>query len=167
MINSTFKDIFKQQIDSMFGADGLSLPCKLIAKDRKKTQCPNCIIDPISGKSSGRYKTGGDVNFPYGQLCPICNGIGFIFHVNEETIDLLVIYDYKKFVNFNSNINMPDGSIQTIAKFVDLNKLQKANSLIVDTSVGYLPSNEYSRNSEPQPIGLGKSDYLFMYWKPV
>lgn len=167
MINSTFKQIFKTQIDSMFGVDGLSLPCKLISKDKKKSQCPNCIIDPINGKSSGRYKTGGDISFPYGQLCPICNGIGFLYQTTEVNIDLLVIWDYKKWINFNTNTNIPEGMIQTISKFIDLGKIQKANTLIVDTSVGYIPYNEYSRDSEPQPIGLGSSDYLYTYWKLV
>jgi len=167
MINSTFKNVFKNQIDLMFGDGGLSLPCKIIAKDKRKTQCQNCIIDPIAGKSSGRYKSGGPINFPYGQLCPICNGIGFIFNTTEDTLDLLVVYDYKKFINFNSNANLANGTIQTIAKYVDLNKLQKANTLIVDTTLGSLKSNEYVRDSEPQPIGLGQNDYLFMYWKLV
>jgi len=165
MINSTFKDIFKKQIDSMFGTDGLSLPCKLISKDKKKSKCPNCIINPVNGKSSGRYKSGGPINFPYGQLCPVCNGEGFKYNISETTIDLLVIHDYKKWINFNTNINMPNGMIQTIAKFSDLQKLQKANTLVVDTSAGYIPSNEYIRDSEPQPIGLGNSDYLYTYWK--
>lgn len=98
MINSTFNQIFVDQINRMFGENGLSRPCKLISKDRDKALCPNCIIDPISGKSSGRYKSGGQVNFPYGQLCPICNGVGFLFNSNECTIDLLVIYDYKNFL---------------------------------------------------------------------
>jgi hypothetical protein len=167
MISPNFKKIFKQQIDSMFGVNGLSLSCKLIGKDRKKTQCPNCIIDPISGKSSGRYKSGGDINFTYGQLCPICNGVGFNYQTNEELIDLLVVYDYKKWINFNINTNIPTGMIQTIAKFSDLEKLQKANTLILDVNTGYIPSNEYVRDSEPQPIGLGNSDYLYMYWKLI
>lgn len=167
MINSSFKQIFKQQIDSMFGEHGLSLPCKLISKDKKKSKCPNCIIDPITGKSSGRYKSGGQINFPYGQLCPVCNGIGFKYNTTEDTIDLLVIHDYKKWINFNTNANIPDGMIQTVAKFTDLQKLQKANTLIVDTSAEYIPSNEYIRDSEPQPIGLGNSDYLYTYWKMV
>ena len=57
--------------------------------------------------------------------------------------------------------------IQTIAKFSDLEKLQKANTLILDVNTGYIPSNEYVRDSEPQPIGLGNSDYLYMYWKLI
>jgi hypothetical protein len=167
MINSTFKQIFKERIDSMFGINGLSLPCKLISKDRKKTQCPNCITDPINGKSSGRYKSGGPINFSYGQLCPICNGIGFTHNTTEEVVDLLVVHDYKKWINFNTNINIADGYIQTIAKFSDLSKLQKANTLILDYSAGYIPSNEYIRDSEPQPIGLGNTDYLYVFWKVV
>lgn len=164
MINSTFNKIFTDQIDRMFGVNGLSRPCKIISKDSKKTLCPNCVVDPISGKSSGRYKIGGPANFPYGQLCPVCNGVGLLINTNEDTIDLLVIYDYKKFLNFGTNVNIPEGSIQVIAKFQDLKKLQKANTLIVDTDAGYIPNNEYEPLSQPQPIGLGASDYLFMYW---
>lgn len=164
MLNSTIKQMYKSQIDSLFGSDRLSLPCKLISKDNKKTQCPNCIVDPITGRSSGRYKTGGPISFPYGQLCPVCNGIGFSFNVNETTIDLLVVYDYRKWINFNANTGIPDGMIQTISKFSDLRKIQSANTLVVNTGVNY-PSNEYVRDSEPQPVGLGASDYLYTFWK--
>lgn len=165
MINSTLKSLYKQQIDSLFGSDTLSLPCVLVSQDNKKTECPNCIIDPISGRSSGRYKTGGDVNFPYGQLCPICNGVGFLRTKSEVNIDLLVIYDYRKWINFNSTTSMPDGLMQSISKFEDLSKIQSANLLIVDTNTSYFPSKEYIRDSEPQPIGLGSNDYLYTFWK--
>lgn len=164
MINATIKQIFKEQIDSLFGADKLSLPCKLVSKDNKKTQCPNCIVDPITGRSSGRYKTGGALNFPYGQLCPVCNGIGFTFNVNEVNIDLLVVYDYKKWINFNVTTAIPNGMIQTISKFEDLRKIQVADTLIVNTAINY-PSQEYTKDSEPQPVGLGTSDYLYTFWK--
>lgn len=165
MINATLKQMYKDQIDSLFGTDKLSLPCKLRSKDNKKTQCPNCIVDPITGRSSGRYKVGGDYNFPYGQLCPVCNGIGFTFTVKEATVDLLIIYDAKKWINFNNTISIPDGMIQTISKFSDLQKIQSANTLIVDTSTDYYPNNEYTRDSNPQPIGLGSNDYLYTFWK--
>lgn len=164
MINSTIKQIFKEQIDSLFGSDKLSLPCKLVSEDNKKTQCPNCIVDPITGRSSGRYKTGGPINFTYGQLCPVCNGIGFRFNVNEVNIDLLVVYDYRKWINFNATIGIPNGMIQTISKFEDLRKIQKANTLIVNREINY-PSQEYIKDSEPQPVGLGTSDYLYTFWK--
>lgn len=167
MLNAALKQIYKNQIDSLFGENKLSLPCKLISKDNSKTQCPNCIVDPITGKSSGRYKNGGAFNFPYGQLCPVCNGIGFIFNTKEAKIDLLVIYDYKKWINFNNTVSIPDGMIQTISKFSDLQKIQSANTIVVDTNVGYYPANEYARDSNPQPIGLGASDYLYTFWKAV
>jgi len=165
MINAALKQMYKDQIDSLFGTDKLSLPCKLISKDNKKTQCPNCIVDPMTGRSSGRYKNAGPISFPYGQLCPVCNGIGFTFNVNETTIDLLVVYDYKKWINFNASTSIPDGMIQTISKFSDLKKIQSANTLVVDTSVNYYPHNEYIRDSDPQPVGLGGSDYLYTFWK--
>lgn len=165
MINAALKQMYKDQIDSLFGTDKLSLPCKLISKDNKKTQCPNCIVDPITRRSSGRYKSGGDINFPYGQLCPVCNGIGFVFSTHETTIDLLVVYDYKKWINFNASTSIPDGMIQTISKFKDLQKIQSANTLVVNTDVNYYPHNEYVRDSDPQPVGLGSSDYLYTFWK--
>ena len=55
--------------------------------------------------------------------------------------------------------------IQTISKFSDLKKIQSANTLVVDTSVNYYPNNEYMRDSDPQPVGLGASDYLYTFWK--
>lgn len=165
MINSTLKALYKQQIDSLFGSDSLSLPCTLVSQDNKKTECSNCIIDPISRRSSGRYKSGGVVNFPYGQLCPVCNGLGFVRNKSETSIDLLVIHDYRKWINFNASISIPDGMMQTISKFVDLTKIQSANTLIVDSNTSYFPSQEYIRDSEPQPIGLGSNDYLYTFWK--
>jgi len=84
--------------------------------------------------------------------------------VNEVNIDLLVVYDYRKWINFNATIGIPNGMIQTISKFEDLRKIQKANTLIVNREINY-PSQEYIKDSEPQPVGLGTSDYLYTFWK--
>ena len=166
-LNSTYKNFFKTQIDSLFGSSGLSLPCKLVAKGNSKTQCSNCQIDPMSGRSSGRYKPGGPFNFPYGQLCPICNGIGFIFNSKEHSVDMLVIYDYKKWINFNQNLNSADGMIQTISKISDISKLQESNTVQIDTAGDYVTNNEYVKDSDPQPIGHGSNNYVYTFWKLI
>ena len=165
MINSSFKKLFKTQIDTLFGSDSLSLPCKLVSADNKHAECSNCQIDPISGRSSGRYKVGGPFSFPYGQLCPICNGIGYIHSTHETSTRMLVIYDYKKWINFNQNLNSADGMLQTISKIEDNSKIQSANTLIVDSSGTYNYQNEYVKASDPQPVGFGSNDYVYTFWK--
>ncbi len=167
IITNELKNLYKSFIDELLRTNSLSLPCKLIYEGSSFTECTNCNIDPISHKSSNTYKSGGPLVFADGQICPYCRGLGGQYEQDYDIKDLLVLFDYKYWVNFNSKVQSPDGLIQTISKLEDYPKLKQCNKLIVDTNIQNYTESYYQRNSEPQPAGFGESSYFFTYWKKI
>ena len=167
IISLDFKNLFNTCIDELLRTNSLSLPCKLIHEGSSFDECPNCYIDPLSHKSNNRYKNGGSLPFTDGQICPYCRGIGGVHNEAYDNIDLLVVFDYKYWTNFNSKIHSPDGLVQTISKLQDYMKIKKCQKIIIDTNLTNYTENYYQRNSDPQPAGLGNSEYFFTYWKKI
>jgi len=167
IITNDLKNLYKSMIDELLRSGSLSLPCKLIYEASFFNKCLNCNYDPISNKSSNTYKSGGPLVFADGQICPYCRGLGGTYDQAYDIRDLLVIFDYKYWVNFNSKIHSPDGLIQTISKLEDYPKINTCNKLIVDTNIQNYTESYYQRNSEPQPAGFGESSYFFTYWKKI
>lgn len=167
IITSDLKNLYKNMIDELIRSNSLSLPCKLIYDTSIFTECANCEIDPISHKSSNVYKSGGPLSFADGQICPYCRGLGGSYTESSETLDMLVLFDYKYWFNFNSKIHNPDGLVQTICKLGDFSKISKCNKLIIDTNIQNYTESLFQRNSEPQPAGFGESSYLFTFWKKI
>lgn len=167
IITPDLKNLYKSMIDELLRSGSLSLPCKLIYEGSSFTECSNCYIDPISHKSSNIYKSGGPIQFGDGQICPYCRGLGGSYGENYDTLDLLVIFDYKYWINFNSKIHSPDGLVQTISKLEDYPKIKNCNKIIIDTTIQNYTESFYQRNSEPEPCGFGESSYFFTYWKKI
>ena len=167
IINNNFKNIYKTFIDELLRVDSLSLPCKLIYEGSSFIECSNCYTDPISHKSSSRYRSGGPLYFLDGQICPYCRGLGGVYEESFDLKNLLVLFDYKYWVNFNSKIHSPDGLVQTISKLEDYTIIKNCNKIIIDTNIQNYTESYYQRNSEPQPAGFGESSYFFTYWKKI
>lgn len=167
IISTELKNLYNEYIDELFRVGSLSLPCKLIYEDSKFIECINCYVDAISHKSSNRYKSGGPITFADGQICPYCRGLGGSYSEASDTIYLLVLFDYKYWLNFNSKIHSPDGLVQTISKLQDYPKIKSCNKIIIDTNIQNYTQSYYQRNSEPEPAGFGSSSYFFTYWKKI
>lgn len=167
IITPQLKAIYKSFIDELLRENSLSLPCQLIHDSSTITPCPNCIIDPISNKSSNIYLAQGPIPFADGQICPHCRGIGGIYSAKTENINMLVIFDYKYWVGFDSKVHKPDGMVQTITKLEDLPNINKCNKIIIDTNLVNYTDSYFQRNSEPQPAGFGESSYFFTFWKKI
>ncbi len=167
IITSDLKNTFNSFIDELLRNNSLSLPCKLIYEGSLFTECSNCYIDPISGKSSNRYKPNGPLQFANGQICSYCRGLGGTYSEAYDLIDLLVVFNSKYWTNFNSKVHNPEGTIQTINKLTDYPKIKKCSKLIVDTNISSYTDNFYQRNSDSEPAGFGESSYFFTYWKKI
>lgn len=167
IITNNFKNLYKEMINELLRQGSLSLPCKLIYEGSKFTECINCYIDPISHKSSNRYKSGGPLIFAEGQICPYCNGSGGLYNETSEIINMMVLFDYKYWINFNAKIHSPDGLVQTISKFEHYAKIKSCNQIVIDTNIQNYTESYYKRNSEPEPCGFGDSSYIFTYWKKI
>lgn len=167
IISTELKNLYKSLIDELLRSNSLSLPCKLIYEGSSFTECSNCDIDSISRKSSNVYKNGGPLPFADGQICPNCRGLGGFYSESYDMANFLVIFDYKRWINFNSKVHDPEGMVQTISKFSDYMKIKTCQKIIIDTSIQNYTESYYQRDSEPQPCGFGDSSYIFTFWKKI
>lgn len=156
------KIIYNKQIDIILSDTGLTIPCSLVYETSRIINCPNCIYDTISKKSSNQYKGGGPLPFSNGQTCPFCLGSGTTSSAVAETaIKLAVITDSKKFIGV---VNSPNIVAQTICSINHLNIIKKASKIIFNTDISSLTNNIFVRVNEPEPVGLGDSKYIFTNW---
>lgn len=167
LINSAFKDIFNQAIDSLLDVGALSIPCRLqYNKEYSETSyCGNCIYDPISEASSNTYNNStGYVSFPNGSICPVCNGFGKIILDSNETVYLGVILDGKYWLNYGPNfVQIPNLSAQTLCKIELSPKIAQATSMVLVDSYDYSPT-VYTKLGAPIPMGLGDHKYILTNW---
>src|SRR5690606_18618325 len=105
IITQELKDLHKNMIDSLLEEDALTRPCTIIYSETKHTECPNCYVNNITGKSSGKYKAGGPNPFYQGS-CPYCYGEGKISEQSTDTLYLLVLWDSKKWILSNPGLNV-------------------------------------------------------------
>jgi hypothetical protein len=167
LIDSNFKNLFNQAIDSLLSANALTVPCLLKYNNASnEILCNNCIFDSISLLSSNRYNGSGPQPFPENTICPICLGSGKLSdYTKQEVLHLAVIFDSKYFLNYdNKIINIPRGSIQTISKIDTIHKLRNANEIVFDTNIKSYGDYIYQRSGDPEPCGLGSHDYISVLW---
>jgi hypothetical protein len=165
LITDEFKGIHKKMIDAMLADDKFTVPCTLNYSATKFDDCENCLYDPIGGKSSNRYQSGGPIPFYHG-VCPVCNGVGKIQVTSTETIYLMPIWDSKDWYPLSqTNVNMADIEVQTMSKITSYESLVRATSIIIDTTVQHLGIPEFTRLGRPEICGLGQSTHLITAWK--
>jgi hypothetical protein len=168
MINfKSLQSVYNQQINLLLAEDGLTTPCILNYGVSKKLICPNCIFDPNLKKSANRYKTGGPISFSDNNICPYCNGIGYYGETKNETINLAVIWEYNKFMNFPKGVDLPDGLIQTISSIELLPDIRKCQSMSVQYPSAQNKLHEFKLHGEPKPAGLGNNAYIITTWQKI
>lgn len=164
IISNNFKQLFNNAISALLYDDSLTLPCTIYYGVTKYEDCVNCNYDVVGRKSSNTYQSGGPVPFFMGTICPMCNGEGKRAVETTEDLNLMIIWDQKSFINSNT-VNIPQGTIQTITFNYNTPKLKRAKEIIVATDIAKYARHRYERISEPQPCGLGNSDFVECMWK--
>lgn len=164
IISSDFKQLFTDAISALLYDDSLTLPCTIYYGVTKYDDCVNCVFDPIGNKSSNKFQDGGPLPFPFGNICPLCNGAGKKAVETSETINLMVIWDTKKFLNAGTVAN-PDGLIQTVTFADNTPKLKRAKEIVVATDIASYDKHRYERCSEPQPCGFRSTDFVECLWR--
>lgn len=169
IIDSTFKQTFKNAIDALLENTALTVPCKLVFDNTKLQDCPNCVYDAISQRSSNQYQNGGPVPFVNGQICPYCSGAGSLSFSSEEDVYLGII----KPVFFGldqlelNNVNYVDGMVQSLCSINLYAKIKNASYIIVDTNLTDITISKFVRYRDPSPVGLGDNSYIITTWKNV
>lgn len=169
LVNAEFKQIFKYAISSLLEKDSLALPCSIVYENTKLQDCPNCIYDSISKKSSNQYQTGGPIFFVDGQICPYCGGNGSLSFSKEETVYLGIIKPV--FFGFTemelNNVNFVDGKIQSLCSIDLYAKLKNASYIIIDTNITNITNSKFIRYRDPIPVGFGDNSFIITTWQGV
>lgn len=168
IITSDMKTLFTNMIDSLLEENALTLNCRLIYGGSAITVCPNCVYDPLSGKSSNRYKSGGPVNFPNGQPCPVCTGIGRISTDTDEELSLMVIYNSLDWIKMSGNSKTAqtgESFTLTFSKLSTYSQIKQAKEIIIDTAIETTVVNRYVRVGLPEIYGFGASSYVLTKWR--
>lgn len=166
IITSEHKTLFTDMIDALLEDTALTVPCKLIYGNTKFTECDNCILDVLSKKSANIYRVGGPIPFTSGQPCPRCDSVGFIpVESFDEDVYMGVIWDYKKWIGFDSRIRSPEGLVQTLTKITLLPKIKRAKEVIFNTDIEGYKHHRFIREGEPTPLGWGNDSYIITMWK--
>tara|TARA_R100001163_G_C5055102_1_gene191585 strand:- start:182 stop:1363 length:1182 start_codon:yes stop_codon:yes gene_type:complete len=50
------KGLYNDMMDMLVSTSGLAVPCSLVHEDPTGSGCPNCKINPVTGRSTSRYK---------------------------------------------------------------------------------------------------------------
>lgn len=169
LITSEFKTLFTNAIDSLLESSAFALPCRLIFGDTKWTDCPNCIWNSATQKSSNKYQSGGPIPF-YAGICPYCHGVGRIPDEQTTTAYLIPIWDYRDWVGWygtNAQTRYPDGGVQTISKITTITDIKRAREVVINTDIEKYSHYLFTRDGEPTPVGLGSDNYIFTMWKHI
>lgn len=169
IITAAHKQTFKDMINALLEDTALTVPCKFVYENTKLQDCPNCLYDSMSRRSSNQYQAGGPIFFIDGQMCPYCAGIGSLSFTNEEVIYLGVIKP--SFFNMApsdlESINFVDGKIQSLCNIEYYAKIKNASYIIVDTNLSDLALNKYIRYRDPMPMGYGDNSFIVTTWQSV
>ena len=173
LITDEFKQLHVDMIGGMLEDGSCTVKCRLNYRATKFNDCINCVFDPIGGKSSNRFQSGGPVPFHHG-VCPMCNGRGKIQQTDTEEIWLMPIWDSKGWYNFSTNsrgrtlnqqgVNMADISVQTMSKKNTYPQLVRATSVVIDCTIENLGFPEFTRVGRPEICGLGQSSFIITSW---
>jgi len=168
IITSSMKTTWTNAISSLLLDNACTVPCRIVYGSTRFTDCVNCSYDAIGQKSSNRYQSGGPVPFQMGTLCPVCNGKGKIAdEPTEENVYLMVIWDYKHWINFDISTRSPDGMVQTLSGVSLTPKLLRANRIVLATDIENYVRHTFTRDGEAQPCGFGNNDFVIFNWKRI
>ena len=134
-------------------------------------ECPNCILDPSTGRSANIYKSGGPISFQNHTICPWCAGNGRQSTNPTETIKLRVYMDNRHWVpmlTLNPDaIEHPDGYAQIIGYLVDMPKIQQSIKIILFADIELTQRIECKTDGEPLPHGFRKNRYFVQMLKRI
>ena len=149
----TYYSIASDFIDSNFGVN-----CTIYYPE-KKSICDNCIFDSFQKKSTNKYLAGGPISFTTGQ-CPRCAGTGYRSIADTDSIKLRAYFDKKKWIKMPVDINLVDSAVQVIGHMVDMPKILRASSVLVNSDIQGYKSFKYVLAGEPVPHGFGRNKYF-------
>lgn len=118
------------------------------------SECPNCIFDLASQRSSNIYKAGGPIPFTNGTICPYCGGEGRSLLPSNETIKVRAYFDARSFVNVPPGFVGTAGQAQIIGYFTDVPKFNRATFLLLFSNLSQTLRQKYERSGPAIAYGF-------------
>lgn len=128
-----------------------------------KTECPNCYINPITGRSSNIYKSGGPESFT-DSICPYCDGAGYAETIITEDIKLRCYYSKKEWQKIGLDLRVKAGGVVTYGYIADMAKCLRANKIIMNTDISGYGLQYYVLDGNPIPHGFKHNKYFIAIW---
>lgn len=133
----------------------------------RRSDCPNCEYNSFAKKSANIYTAGGPIPFTNGTLCPYCNGNGFIYSEEEDTVKMKIYWTPKDWIDIGFDVQQADGIIQTQALVSDLPKIQKCNYMIPNLRTYSSVQYKYKLIKESVPHGFRQDKFFISYWQQI
>ena len=153
-------DIFAQYqeiVDELINNDFVGESCQLTYPELK-SDCPNCILNSATGKSSNKYQQGGPIPFTVG-ICPYCRGAGVFSTPQVEVIRLRVYWTNKDFRKLGF-VDVPNGNIMVIGFMSDAAKMKRCTDVMVLNDMSNVFNLKYVLSGEVLPWGFGHNKYF-------
>jgi len=169
-IDDEVKAIIQDGLDDLITELGKT--CTLVYPPSRYESCPNCLYDPMSEKSSNRYRAGGPIEFADGSICPYCNGRGRIATETTEDVELLCELNPKKFTvpvpGLLLGNRQPDALLQTKGFIKDWPKVEKCDYLLYQKTLAGLGPRRYKLAGEPNDVSnIIQDRYFVCLWERV
>jgi hypothetical protein len=145
---------YAEIMDSMLESDIFTVSCKLVYNEEMQV-----ISDPMPSLRNQKTMNLQDMH----PSSPFKRGASS-FKVVETTedISLRMYWDKRDFQKFG-HIQVPDGSVMTITKYSNLDKMNKAIALLVCTDKTDHQEWRFIKSAEPIVHGLN-NNYLMCFW---
>lgn len=162
-LTADIKAIASDAIDDLI--DQLGKQCRLIYS-AVKTDCPNCLLDVQSNKSTGLYKSGGPRPFPARGICPVCRGAGKIDSTSTDSVTMLCTWNPRDFYKYVGNVELPHSFVQTKGYMKDLPKILRARRMVLEVPIEPYIRYTFELSGEPiDPGNIIQGRYFLALWK--
>jgi hypothetical protein len=156
-LTTDIKTVARTVLDDMINELGKTIR---LVYEPVKSECPNCLIDPVTRRSSGLYQAGGPIPFSEGQPCPVCEGAGWVVGA-EKTEDIKggVAWSPKDWYVPLPDIVLPAGVIQIKTFATNWGKVRRARHVIVQPEFAGVEVFRYKLSSalgDPSNLVAGR-----------
>jgi hypothetical protein len=162
-IPSEVFDIHEWVSDEFIDGD-IGSTCTLVFP-AKREACDNCLFDPHTNRSANIYRTGGPTEFNNHQICPRCQGNGFLEQPSTDTIRLRIYWEQSAWRDIGIKVADPTGLCMVIGYMVDLPKLEKANVVLLNDDIKDIRNYSCARDGEAKPWGFRGDRYFAQMMK--
>lgn len=150
-------DKYNEAIDYTIDIFGVTCQLVSINKVEEIVHTPNNNIPEKNSINAHRVR-GGD----YERANKIIKEVEVLTEVK-----LKVYYDPRQWINVGGNIQVPDGSVQTVGLMSDLPKILQAKAMIIHKDIKDYKELRYERIGEYTPVTFRNNRYFSCIWKRI